>query len=123
MKFHELFKRKRMEIGTVREFAKKSGLDLAYVSRLENGVILPPRDSEKLEKLALALELRKESDEWREFMDLAAVAKNELPEDLWDDERVASVLPAFYRTLRNKDLDEAEMKKLLELIRNSGKED
>ena len=46
MKFHELFKKKRMEIGTVREFAKQSGLDLAYVSRLENGVVLPTKDSE-----------------------------------------------------------------------------
>ena len=54
-------------------------------------------------------------------MDLAAVAKNELPKDLQDDERIASVLPAFYRTLRNKKLDEKEVKKLLDLIKKSGK--
>lgn len=122
MKFHELFKKKRMEFGTVRQFAKQTGLDLAYVSRLENGVVLPPKDSEKLSKLALALGMKKGTDEWQEFMDLAAVAKNELPEDLQDNERIASVLPAFYRTLRNKDLDEAEVKKLLNLIKKSGEE-
>ena len=123
MRFHELFKTKRMEIGTVREFAKRAGLDVAYVSRLENGVTLPPRDGRKLAKLALALGLKQESEDWQEFMDLAAVAKNELPEDLRDDERVASVLPAFYRTLRNKDLDEAELWRLLDLIRESGEEE
>ena len=123
MKFHELFKKKRMEIGTVREFAKKVGLDLAYVSRLENGVTLPPKDSEKLARLARAVGIVPETEEWQEFMDLAAVARNELPEDLHDNERIASVLPAFYRTLRNEQLDEKEVKKLIKLIRESGKEE
>ena len=120
MKFHELFKKKRMEIGTVRQFAKQTGLDLAYISRLENGVTLPPKDDTKLAKLASALNIQKGTDEWQEFMDLAAVAKNELPTDLQDNERVAAVLPAFYRTLRKEKLDEKELKELLKLI-NSGK--
>ena len=121
MKFHELFKKKRMEIGTVRQFAKQTGLDLAYVSRLENGVVLPPKDGKKLAKLASALSIKKGSNEWQEFMDLASVAKNELPEDLQDNERVASVLPAFYRTLRNKELSEKDLEELLGLIKKSGK--
>lgn len=123
MKFHEMFKKKRMEVGTVREFAKVSGLDVAYVSRLENGVILPPKDEEKLARLAASLGISEGSDEWREFMDLAAVAKNELPEDLKDDERVAKVLPAFYRTLRKKELGEEEIRELLDLIRGGGEEE
>ena len=122
MKFHELFKKKRMEIGTVREFAKQSGLDLAYISRLENGVTLPPRDIKKLKKLALALGIKDGTDQWQEFMDLAAIAKNELPMDLHDDERIASILPAFYRTLRDRELDEKEIKKLIDSIRESGRE-
>ena len=65
MKFHELFKKKRMAIGTVREFAKLSGLDVAYVSRLENGVVLPPKDSDKLTRLADALGIAEASDEWQ----------------------------------------------------------
>ena len=123
MKFHEMFKQKRMEFGTVREFAKLAGLDVAYVSRLENGVVLPPKDSEKLAKLGRALGIAEGSDEWQEFMDLAAVAKNELPVDLQDNERIASVLPAFYRTLRNKKLSKDEAQKLIDMIKNSGKED
>lgn len=122
MKFHEMFKEKRIKIGTVREFARKTGLDVAYVSRLENGVILPPKDSAKLAKLALALEIAKGAEEWQEFFDLAAVAKNQLPDDLRDDERIASVLPAFYRALRNKEMDEHELEKLLELLNNPREE-
>ena len=123
MKFHELFKIKRLEIGTVREFARESGLDLAYVSRLENGVVLPPKDGEKLARLAVALGIAEGSDEWQEFMDLAAVARNELPEDLRDDERVAKVLPAFYRALRDKELDEGEFRRLVDLIGESEEEE
>ena len=119
MKFHELFKSRRMKIGTVREFAKKSGLDLAYVSRLENGIILPPRDNVKLARLATALGIIDGSGEWREFMDLAAVARNELPEDLQDDERIMAVLPAFYRALRNKDIDKDDIRRLFDMIQKT----
>lgn len=119
MKFHEMFKEKRMRIGTVREFARETGLDVAYVSRLENGVTLPPKDSIKLAKLASALRITEGTEEWQRFFDLAAVAKNQLPDDLRDDERIASVLPAFYRALRNKAMDDDELKKLLKLLKDS----
>ena len=123
MKFHELFKQKRMAIGTVREFARKSGLDLAYVSRLENGIILPPKDIEKLTRLASALKIAEGSDEWQKFMDLAAVARNVLPDDLRDNEKVVKVLPAFYRAMRENDIGEDELRRLLDLIKEAGEEE
>lgn len=123
MKFHELFKNRRKAIGSVRDFAKLSGLDVAYISRLENGAILPPKDKKKLAKLAAALGISDKSVEWQNFMDLAAIAKNELPEDLRNNERVAKILPAFYRTLRQHDLDEDELNKLLMLIREDEDKD
>ncbi len=95
------------------------GFDVAYISRLENGITTPPKDGEKLTKLGLCLGLTPGTIEWQEFTDLATVAKNELPKDLQDNDRIAAVLPAFYRTLRNKNLDEKEAQELIELIRNS----
>lgn len=80
-------------------------------------------DGGKLARLADALGTVEGSEEWREFMDLAAIAKNELPEDLRDDEKVAKVLPAFYRALRDKDMDEEELQRLLELVKESGEEE
>ena len=123
MTFSEFFKVRRKEYGTVRQFAKKNGFDAAYISRLENGISLPPKDQEKLFKIGIALGLKKGTDEWQEFLDLAAIAKCELPADLHDNERIASVLPAFYRTLRKKELDEDEVQELLDLIKKSGEED
>lgn len=121
--FYQLFKKYRIEKGTVRQFAKENDYDIAYISRLENGVTMPPKDVKKLKKLALALGLIEGSSEWQEFMDLASMAKNELPEDFKGDERVSAMLPAFYRTLRNEKLDKAEAEKLIKLIKESGKEE
>ena len=123
MNFCQFFKEKRLAIGTVRQFAKDNGYDVAYISRLENGISTPPKDPAKLNKLGLSLGLKKNTAEWQTFIDLAAVAKNEIPEDLQDNDKVASVLPAFYRTLRKDKLDEKEAQELLDLIRNSGKEE
>ena len=108
--------------GTARQFAKENDYDVAYISRLENGVTMPPKDAKKLKKLGLALGLVEGSNEWQEFIDLASMAKNELPDDFKDNERISAMLPAFYRTLRNEKLDKAEAEKLIKLIRESGKE-
>lgn len=122
MHFSQLFKKYRMVKGTARQFAKENDYDVAYISRLENGVTMPPKDAKKLKKLGLALGLVEGSNEWQEFIDLASMAKNELPDDFKDNERISAMLPAFYRTLRNEKLDKAEAEKLIKLIRESGKE-
>lgn len=122
MDFYQFFKERRQAYGSVRRFAGDYGLDPAYVSRLENGVTPPPRDTAKLQKLGRALGLTEDSAEWQQFMDLASMAKNELPEDLKNDARAASMLPAFYRTLRNEKLDASEAEELLKLIKESGKD-
>ena len=122
MSFAQFFKERRTKIGTVRQFASDHNYDIAYISRLENGVTLPPRDPIKLEKLSSALGIINDSTEWREFMDLAAMAKNELPADLKDNSRAAALLPTFYRVLRNEKLDKNDTIKLIKQIKNSGKE-
>lgn len=123
MNFSEFFKNKRQAIGTVRKFAEKSGYDAAYISRLENGISTPPRDNNKLRRLGLCLGLNEGTAEWQLYLDLAAAAKHELPEDLQNNTKITSVLPAFYRTLRKEQLDEKEIDELVKLIRKSGKED
>lgn len=121
--FSEYFKQRRKELGyTVRKFALEKGLDAGYVSRLENGLMQPPADEGKLQNLAVALELKRGTKEWNEFMDLAAVARNEVPVDLRSNEYIAKVLPAFYRSVRNKQLDEEDVNKLINLIDEARKE-
>lgn len=122
MNFCNYFKQKRIALGTVRKFAKNNGYDPAYISRLENGITLPPKEPEKLARLGKALGLEENTAEWMNFTDLAATAKSEIPDDLKNDSRAISMLPAFYRALRKESIDEEEAKKLLDLIKQSGKE-
>lgn len=123
MKFNEYFKQRRIELGyTARKFAEAKGYDVGYISRLENGLMAPPSEHGKVVALAKALELRGGSEAWTDFLDMVAIARNEIPEDLQNDETAVTVLPAFYRGLRNKTLTKEEVGKLLELIDNSRKE-
>lgn len=123
MQFTEFFRQRRMELGyTARKFAAEKGYDVGYISRLENGIVAPPSEHEKVAALARALEIEEGSKMWGEFFDAVAIARNEIPEDLRDDKVAISMLPAFYRGLRNKSLDEEEVKELLKLLEDSRKE-
>ena len=123
MTFGEVFKQRRTALGyTARKFAKAKGYDVGYISRLENGLIAPPAESSKLAALADALEYIKGTPERTDFMDLAAIARNEIPEDLRHNEAAIKMLPAFYKSLREANIDEAEAKRLIDLIEKSRKD-
>ena len=124
MEFGQYFKERRMELGfTARKFAKEKGYDVGYISRLENNLIAPPAEKEKVAALGHALELTEGTKDWEKFLDLVAIARNEIPEDLRSNEMAVKMLPAFYRSLRDKNLDKAEIDKLLELLEESRKEE
>lgn len=118
MEFAEFLKQLRSDLGmTLREFGTSKGYDSAYISRLENGILKAPSEPEKLSALATAYELKPETKEWVHFHDLAAVNRNEIPEDLKDNPQVLNFLPAFYRTIRNDRIDSKEMEHLLSLVK------
>lgn len=122
--FNSYFKQRRIALGyTARKFAQAKGYDVAYISRLENGIILPPAEREKVEALAKALELEKGTKEWGDFIDMVAIARNEIPEDLRSNDVALRVLPAFYRGVRNKTLSEKEVDKLIGLFEEARKEE
>lgn len=118
MQFAQFLKGQRISQNlTMRRFAEEKGYDVGYISRLENGVMKPPAEREKMEALASALNLKPETKEWVTFFDLAAAARKELPLDIQEDIHAVKILPAFYRTLRKKNVDRAEVDRLLEFIR------
>ena len=107
MTFGEVFKQRRTALGyTARKFAKAKGYDVGYISRLENGLIAPPAESSKLAALADALEYIKGTPERTDFMDLAAIARNEIPEDLRHNE-AASFLQKFARSKHRRSRSQA----------------
>lgn len=106
---------------TLREFCKKAGADPANISRMERGVMPPPKSREILERYALALGIESGSDDWYEFFDLAAANQGMVPKDLMTDSELVKALPAFFRTLRGQKPTPEEMKRVAEVIRRGGK--
>jgi len=106
---------------TLRMFCKKASCDPANISRMERGLIPPPKGREILEKYAEALNLVEGSDEWYQFFDLAAVDQGIIPGDIMADQELVKVLPVFFRTLRGQKPTEKEITKLAEKIRGGMK--
>jgi transcriptional regulator with XRE-family HTH domain len=120
--FGRYFEQLRQERGlTLRMFCKKASCDPANISRMERGLISPPKGREILEKYAEALNLLEGSDDWYKFFDLAAADQGIVPQDIMDDAELVKVLPVFFRTLRGQKPTEAEMLKLAEKIREGMK--
>ncbi len=91
----------------------------APYSRLERGLFPPPQKEDLLEKYATALGLKRGSDGWLEFFDLAAASKDEIPKDLLADEEILDKLPVLFRTLRGSPIPVDKLDKLIDKIRRS----
>ena len=116
--FGSYFEQLRQAQGlTLRMFCKKATCDPANISRMERGLISPPKARDILEKYAEALNLVEGSSEWYKFFDLAAADQGIVPQDIMADAELVKVLPAFFRTLRGQKPTEEEMIKLAEKIR------
>jgi len=63
--------------------------------------------------------LKRESDGWYEFFDLATAEAGRSPEELMSDEEVVKKLPILFRTLRGQKVDDADLKELIRKIRGA----
>lgn len=116
--FGEFFRSKRIAAGlTLRAFCERYGYDPGNISRLERNILSPTLEDGKLAGYAAALKIPRDGEEWVMFCDLAHTAKGQIPEDLKSDEDTANLLPAFFRTMRNKKLDKDKLEKLVELLK------
>lgn len=120
--FGDFFRQKRLEQNlTLRAFCQRYGIDTAYISRLENSKIKPPR-GRKLSALAKALRITKNDQEWIEFFDLAHQSRSELPTDLKEEApEVFSLLPAFLRTPDGKKISKKKVEELIDFLKTDGK--
>lgn len=115
--FGEFFRSKRIALGlTLRAFCERYGYDPGNISRLERNILPPTLDDEKLAGYAIALQIKRGSEDGVLLYDLAHTAKGQLPSDLKDNQEISNLLPAFFRTMRNKKLDKNKLKKLVELL-------
>jgi len=120
MKFGEFFHDRRMESGlTLRKFSETFDVDPAYISRLERGKVPAPKVPAKLKYYAHALGLGESTEDYEKFFHLASVSNKSYGIDQIENEKILEKLPVFLRTLDNKGLDERDLDKLIELIRDS----
>jgi transcriptional regulator with XRE-family HTH domain len=118
--FGEFFKEKRIDLKkTLRQFCVENGLDPGNISKLERGRMPPPQRSDKLEEYARFLHIKKSTDDWYTFFDLAAVESGRIPEELLNDAKIAASLPILFRTLRGKKISEKKLDVLVEMIRKA----
>ena len=72
----------------------------------------PPQDENILRRYAEALRIKPGSDNWYQFLDLAAADRGIIPQDLMSDKEVVKMLPVFFRTIRGQKPTEDEMREI-----------
>lgn len=114
--FGQLIQARRAELRlTLRDCAVRAAMDPGNLSRIERGRAAPPQDPQILARLLDALELN-DSKQGQEVMDVAATQNGRIPRDILSNEEVMSALPILLRTVNNRQLDGAQLDKLVELI-------
>jgi transcriptional regulator with XRE-family HTH domain len=115
--FANFIRKKRISAGfTLREFCRLSGFDASNWSKIERGLLTPPQSKKVLDEIATVLKIEKESQEYKEMIDLAALSS--IPEDLIESE-ILEQLPVFFRTVRGDKPTEEELKTLLSKIKSA----
>jgi len=118
--FGEFFKARRIVIKkTLRQFCIENGLDPGNISKLERGLLPPPQSREKLEEYAGCLKIKKGSDDWYTFFDLAAAETGKIPEDIMAKEKIEDKLPILFRTLRGQKVSDENLEELIKMLRDA----
>ena len=115
--FGEFFKKKRIEQGqTLREFCRINNFDPGNISKIERGLLSPPQSYEKRLEYAKALGIEEGTDDWLEFCDLAVMGAGKIPPDIVSNNELMNALPILFRSVRRKELDENDLKNLVNSI-------
>jgi len=104
---------------TLRTFCLKHGLDPGNHSKMERGILAPPKEEGKLAELAISLGLKKGTGDWHKFFDLAIISGGRLPQYVMNDSELLGKLPLLFRTVKGKKNGAEKLERLIELIKES----
>lgn len=104
---------------TLRQFCEAHGYDPGNISKLERGLLPPPESEAKLADFARALRIRRGSDAWYQFFDLARAARGKLPPEVLRQRDVVARLPLLFRTLRGQKVSAEKLDELIAMIRRA----
>lgn len=117
--FGERLRERRAELRlSLRDFALRAAMDPGNLSRIERGRVPPPQDPEILDRITAALELLGTPD-GESLRDLAATENGLIPNDIMTDAQVMSALPLLLRTVKNKQLDDDAIERLVQMIKDA----
>ena len=100
---------------TLREFCRLMRLDPSNWSKIERGVLSPPRSAAILEEIATALKFKKDGEDYHALKDLAVISS--IPKSLADDDSIVDKLPVLFRTLRGQKPTRRELEELVRLVK------
>lgn len=104
MKFGVLLKDYRIKVGmTLRECAAMLDFDPSNWSKVERNVSAAPK-LDVVREWADALRIP--TDELQGFYDSAALSRNEVPEDICSNARAITLLPLFFKGVREDNVDQ-----------------
>jgi transcriptional regulator with XRE-family HTH domain len=116
--FGEYVKKRRLEKDlTLREFCRRLEEDASNWSKVERGVMGPPKDKEKLKKIAAILDIKEQSNEWKELTDMASIGAGAIPEYIMSDKNIVDALPVFFRTIGSVKPTKEEIEELIKTIK------
>lgn len=117
-KFGDILKSLRIKNElSIREACKLTGYDPSNWSKIERGLISPPADEKILNNWGRLFKVKKGA--LRQFIDEAQVAQGIIPDDILNRQEMVQLMPAFFRTVRNKKPSKEEIDNLIKLIKNA----
>lgn len=113
--FGEFARELRMRSGlTLRHFCELTQLDPSNWSKIERGLLAPPKSSAILNEIARVLNLKEKSEDYKTLFDLAAIGQ--IPANLLSTPRVMEKLPVFFRTIRGEKPTKKELEELIKIL-------
>jgi transcriptional regulator with XRE-family HTH domain len=120
--FGEFVQERRRDLElTLRDFCRRSGVDPSNWSKVERGLLKPPKTRARLKKVAHALKITEGSEAWTSLVDMAAVDSGKIPDYVMSEAEVVKALPAFFRTVGSVKPTLEEVQALVDQLREGGK--
>lgn len=115
--FGEFIKEKRLAANcSLRQFAKKIGMQPSNYCNIENGSLPPPATG--LDSMASVLGLVAGTDDYNLFLDLAAKARDEVPADIARMVKESALIPALLRTVEGEKVSEKQIRGIIEDLKS-----
>lgn len=102
---------------SLRKFCLELEYDPSNWSKIERGVLPPPKSKTFLERIAEILHLDEGTEGYYYLFDSAAAAH--VPHELINDEKILEKLPLFFRASRGDNPTQKELQDLITLINDS----